>query len=360
MKLGIITFHNAINYGAVLQTYALQTAIKKINNDCDVIDYRNEHIENAYKAFNIKSIKSVKDLISKTLYYPIKKAKNRKFRHFIDNNIILSKNVTRSELLDKKLQEYDRIIVGSDQVWNGKLTNEDSTFLLDFIEDNKKKYSYAASFGISNLDVDKVDNYRFLINQFKDISVREKQGADIIKSISGRDANVNIDPTLLLSKEEWYNICKKNIKSEKYILVYLMAESDSILKFAKELSEKTGYKILYLGSSLKKKIKAKYIRTAGIEDFIYLFKEASYIVTNSYHGLIFSINFNKNFFIELHSQKGNSNSRLNHIMDLFELRDREIIKGKNENIFSEIDYSMINRTLDKERLMSIEYLSKII
>lgn len=361
MKIGIITFHEAINFGAVLQTYALQKTVQKFNVECDIIDYKNDKFKIDYKAFNKNNIKGVNSFIKELSYLYIKSVKRSKFKKFINNNIQLSKIVDSQNMLSKINNEYHKFITGSDQVWNLGCTNNDVNYFLDFVTCISKKNSYAASFGIAEIPNEQKDKYKKLLKSFNNISVREIQGAKIVKDLVNRDASVNLDPTLLLNKEEWSIVCN-NINSikEDYILVYLMAHSDTIMRFAEDLSKKTACKIIHINSNIIKRASGKYIRTAGPSEFIKLFIEAKYIVTNSFHGTVFSINFNKNFFVELLPPPAKVNSRLENVMDLFDLRDREIINGKNDNILKNIDYREVNYILNNERKKSLEYLKSII
>ena len=177
MNFGIITFHRAVNYGAVLQTYALQEALRNLNIDSEVIDYRDNIIDNRFKFFYDKSLKKlVKDFI----YFPIFYRKNKKFEKFIEGNIVTTKKIIRNCDELNQLKEFDQYITGSDQVWNYRLTNWDEAYFLDFVKDNKKKNSYAASFGMNEIPKKEQEKYKSLLSQFNHISVREENGIEII------------------------------------------------------------------------------------------------------------------------------------------------------------------------------------
>ncbi|MFR2839550.1 MAG: polysaccharide pyruvyl transferase family protein [Zhenhengia sp.] len=360
MKIGIITFHRAVNYGAILQAYALQQALNKLGVDNEIIDYRCRHIEDAYSLFDIKKIKSLRNLIHIVLYDPVNKIKSNKFKKFIEQNIKMSSKIETKNDLNEINMNYEAFITGSDQVWNNKCTGFDKAYFLDFVKDDTKKNSYAASFGTNCIIEELEEDYRKLLGKFNNISIREKQGQEILRELINIDVPVHLDPTFLLTKEEWLNVVKDTSNKDKYILVYLMQYSPSIIKFAENLSKSSGYKIIHINNEIIKKAKGKYIRTSGPEEFLGLFAGAEYIVTNSFHGTAFSINFNKNFFVELLPPPAKVNSRLENIMDLLNLRDRQIVNGKNINIDKSIDYNKVNAKIAEEREVAKSYLREIL
>lgn len=356
MNFGIITFHRAINYGAVLQTYALQKALKKININSEVIDYRNNIIDNRFKFFYNKSLKRfIKDLI----YYPIFSKKNKNFEEFIKEYIKTTDQIIKNNKEFNALKNFDQYITGSDQVWNYKLTDWDKAYFLDFVNENSKKNSYAASFGMDEIPKHEIHEYQRLLSQFNHISVREEKGAGIIKNLLNRDTNIDLDPTLLLNKEEWTGISKLP-KEKNYILLFVMQKNDSIFKFAEKLAQKTHCKIIYIADSIKRRVHGRYKYTLSPTEWLGYFINAKYIVTNSFHGLAFSINLNKEFFIELQRIPATGNSRLENMLDLLNLRERQVIDGDNNNIDKKINWDEVNSILEKKRNESFENLKKYI
>ena len=352
MAIRIITFDKAINYGAVLQTYALYNKLKRLDSNTFVIDYENCYIKDAFTVKRPPVRLGIGKFLD-DLFYAIqlffKKAKFKRFR---------KRNLRYNE---DKYDSKSKYITGSDQVWNYRLTDFDKAYFLDFVQDNSKKYSYAASFGFDVIPDEYLEEYKKLLMDFNRISVRENQGAAIIKKLTGKDVPVLLDPTFLKNKNEWLKMIKYKSYSKKYILMYLMVESKTIIEFAKKLSEEKGLELLYICDARNKSIKfAKYLRRVGPEEWINLFLDAEFIITNSFHGIAFSINFNKLFFTELLPEKFKVNSRIKNILDLFKLRDREIVNGKNNNVDKSIDYNKVNEILEKEKQKSIEYLKSIV
>ena len=208
MRIGIITFHRAINYGAVLQTYALQKFLNVSNYDAEVIDYRCEHMENFYKTFTIKD-KSVKQIIRGMLNFKNTYKKKREFYRFLDQNVRISTEVYDKFNIDKANLRYDKFITGSDQVFNFACTDFDKTYFLQFVKNCDNKLSYAASFGMKEIPDSYVNDYKSLLSTFSELSIRENAGQQIVKKLTGKDSELSVDPVFLLTAEEWEKLAKK-------------------------------------------------------------------------------------------------------------------------------------------------------
>lgn len=199
-----------------------------------------------------------------------------------------------SSQLSQLNNQFDLFIAGSDQIWNFAITRGDTAFLLDFVTDPQKKSSYAASFGFDYIDEAAKPVFARLLPQFTHLSVREQSGARLVKQITGKDVPVVLDPTLLLPREHWAAFAAQ-VPSKGYVLLYLMNENDKIISFAKNLARQKGLPIRCLSSN-----KLKGIPCVGgtPEEFVGYFQNAACVVTNSFHGLAFSINLHKEFFVD--------------------------------------------------------------
>ncbi len=353
MKLGIITFHRAINYGAILQTYALNKVTQNIGFDSEVINYRYNKVDKEYILFSKKTLKKI---MSDIYYYPIKKTKIKKFEKFMNNYIKISKKIYKDESDLKQSEKiYDVYLTGSDQVFNYRITGKDENYFLKFVEDSSKKNSYAASFGMDTIPNEYANEIKENLSKFNNISVREKKGIEIVNKLIKRQARIDVDPTFLLSKADWSKIALKP-KENKYILLFVMQKNESIYKFTEELSVKTGLPVIYITDSYKKMLKAKHKKIVSPEEWLGYFENAEYIVTNSFHGLAFSINLNKKFFVEFQKEPATGNSRIETLLEEYNLLDRLIIEGKNDNIDKEILWEYVNDKLEKNRQNSINYL----
>lgn len=359
-KIGIVTYHRPINYGAILQAYALQKKIKECGVECDIIDYRNQTLEKRHKKKKLIEAKSFKQFIRDVVLLKNYNLKYVKFRKFTEMNLTLSRPFNDFKELSGIEDLYDKFVVGSDQVWNYKINKMDHVYLLSFVKEKLKKASYAASFGVDNIPECYRDKYIQSLKDFDKISVREKQGSQIIRDLISKECDVVLDPTLLLSKEEWHEVAEDNIDNDdKYILVYAYGDSKNIMELAKNISKKTSYKIIRILSTYKKSLKIKYIKSAGPGEFLGLFKNAEYVITNSFHGTAFSINFNKQFYVELLPEREGTNSRIIDLLNLFHLQDRIITSISRVDLNQTIDYRNVNKLLNVEREKSYEFLRKI-
>ena len=359
MKIGIITFQNAVNYGAVLQTYALQETLKTLGASPEIIDYQCTKINNMYAPF--PKVKSIRSLISNIVWYKRKKKKKIAFESFENKyfNLTDKKYFSKKEL-EKTNNIYDIFISGSDQIWRSESSDSDTTYFLDFVKNRNKKYSYAASFGSDKIEDEIKEKYKKLLSDYKTLSVREEQGKKIIANLLQKEARVDLDPTFLVEKDRWQKIQKNPTEKEKYIVLFIIKKSEKIFRFAEKLAEKTGYKLIYISNDRKKEVNAKYVGGISPEEWLGYFNNAEYIVTNSFHGVAFSIILNKKFFLELQPYPAKANARLENIMDTFNLRDREIVNGDNKNIYKDIDYNTVNKKIDESKKNSINYLKDIV
>ena len=355
MKVGILTFQQAINYGAVLQLYALQKTIQKLGVDSEVINYISPKLKKDYKIIRYND--GLKNLLASIFAAKAFYERKRRFKLFENKYLNLTDELYFKEDLSKICNRYDYIITGSDQVWNYSITGTDSTYMLDFVEDSDKKISYAASFGVAQIPDELKVWYKNLLQDFKAISVREKHGQKIFKDICNREITVTLDPTLLLDKYDWENFCCNFKDKDKYILVYSLRNSNLLNSLAKNLKTETGYNLIVLNPRVRYMYTKDSRAIIGPEEFVDLFFNAEYVLTDSFHGTAFSINFNKKFLCELNTDKNNVNSRLESLFNLLNLKNRTIDSlQKLDKIYDTIDYNNINNILNTERRKSINYL----
>lgn len=353
MKVGIVTFHRAVNYGAVLQTYALQQTLQKMQIENDVIDYRSKCIEKLYCIW--------KPLLSnlRTLQIYPRTLKKIRFGKFINKHIIMSRSISSSQELKELNMQYDFFITGSDQVWCEKCARSDQTYFLNFA-DPRKKRSYAASIGKDTLSESMEKEYKKLLYDYNVVSVREQSAAQIVKKIEDDIVTyVNIDPTLLLDDSEWKKIAVVPPIKTKYILMYTVLGQYYLFDFARKLSKKTGLPIIYLNEEMMHKYNEfKYKTAVSPEEFVGYFLNAEYVVTNSFHGTAFSIINHKNFFVEIDAV-GRKNTRAEELLAKLGIKGREI-KDIKDNYDAEIEWEKIEEKLERERKKSKEYLESVL
>ena len=361
MKVGILTFHNTNNYGASLQSYALCKYLNSINIDAEIIDYQNSKMKNDL----LKVYKIPEGFLNKLKYYLLYKSKSKKkmkeFQDFKKYYKLSNDNYDENSNLSKIANNYDYIVVGSDQVWNYNITQNDWNFFLQFAP-KEKRVSYAASIGLDEIDKDIQPIIKRLLVDFNHISVREEKAKEIVFSLTQRKAELVVDPTLLLKKEDWGKIVGKRKIRENYILLYSFGLTDSMLSFAQKLSEQKNMKIVQIDGSLKNMLKKRWVsaRGYGPQSWVNLFYYADYIITNSFHGTAFSINFEKQFFIELLPPPAKVNSRLINIINTFGLQSRFIDNINDDTVDEKIDYETVKNKLNSLRSFSAEFIERFV
>lgn len=344
MKVAILTFQDAQNYGAVLQAFALKRKCLEYV-ETDVINYYNPFFHEEEKNTDLKA------LIKKIMNYKKIQRKKSKFEHFMNQYIVQNqRKVLKDELVGLD-EQYDVFITGSDQVWNLECSGNDKSYFLDFITKSSKN-SYAASFG----SLRKVDNnyMKDLLSGFKNISVREESGKEIIKSVLNRDALVVLDPTFLLKKNDWQRAFNLQF-AEQYVLVYEVLAGDQLFEQAKKFAQDKKLNLICITSTDKPRVGAKVVKDAGPEEWLQYFSRAAYIFTNSFHGLAFSLNFQKQFFVELLPPPAKTNTRILEMLKCVRV-ERDSSKA---NELPDIDYSKVEQVLNNERQNSVEYLKSI-
>lgn len=358
MNACIITFQSAYNYGAVLQAYALQEYLNKNFAETRILDYHNREIDASYQSPHLRDfISNPKNAVFKTIQGVLYKGKKRKIDDFRNCYLRLTDRYDATNVLEAK-SEADVFITGSDQVWNYLIVNRDGTYYLDFAND-KRTCSYAASFGIASIPTAYQDFYRSHLNDIDYISVREDAGAEIIKDLIDRNAQVMPDPTLLVNLEEWDKLSIAPDIKGKYILAYKITKADKLLEFSRMLSKKTKLPIVYIPNDLKSGSVGKLKTNVGPEEWLGYIKNAEYVVTNSFHGTVFSILFNKKFFSEVSNKVNPSTSRLKSLLEMFALENRTIDRYTDEMLKVELDANEIKDILAEKRKSAYEYFEKI-
>lgn len=362
MKIGIITFHRAINFGAVLQAVALECVLQKLyaEDDIEMIDYRNPLTERIYRPNYISKKRLMKSVISMPLQYHTKKIKREKFLRFNEKYLKMSKrHFETMKQLEEAEKQYDCFITGSDQVWSMECTEFDEAYFLSFVKDNKKKNSYAASFGFNTIPLGYEEEYKKRLAGYNHVAVREDSGKKILEELlpdEYKNISVTLDPTLLLTKEEWGRFTKTIKKEKKYILLYAVRRPQ-FFDFARELGQKTGYEILYINDrKILGEKGIKYLQGIGPDEFLGLFQNAEYIITNSFHGTVFSILFQKEFWVETNSY-GMNNNRAKSLIKRLGISGRDLSEKREWN--TKINWEKVEQVLKENKQKSLEYLQQI-
>ncbi|MFA7192941.1 MAG: polysaccharide pyruvyl transferase family protein [Bacilli bacterium] len=351
MRIGVITFHKALNYGALLQTYALQTFLTQQGYDSKLINYYPRSFKQERKVIDFRSFDAfLKSLIK----YPKYQKKILAFDCFL-NRCNKTKRYTNSAKLVELNSQFDAFVTGSDQVWNSRWNFNDPAYFLGFADPNKK-YSYAASVGSKIEDPFLTNKFISEVSSFNKISLRENSTALWLKGIlKDKDIETNVDPALLLSKEDWLKLVKKK-KEKPFLLIYTLEDDKELIEFAKKEAAKRNLRLVQIRDVFKKEDpEIHYASCISIERFISLFAKADFVVTNSFHGLVFSTIFEKEFIISLQKYTGAPNERLSSFLKKFKLETRLINNFKNEPL----DFTEIKAEIEIEKNKAIAYFKSI-
>lgn len=361
LRIAIITFHRVDNPGAVFQAYALQEKLRNITGaDVDILDYHSKEIEYSYRCIRWNALNGIHSILSELVTLPIRFLKRQRYALFRQKHLRLSRSVD-AKTIDRINTEYDIFVVGSDQVWNPKYATQNPAFLLDYVREDKRKFSYASSFGVTTIPAEYRSMYRTYLSRFESISVREREGVKLLRNEINMGADIFVDPTFLLSAEQWIEFSGINAerKKEAYVLVYLAAFSQTALQFACDIAQTHNLKVIFLNDMLLKKANVAYKRAVSPRTWLQYFCNASIIVTNSFHGVAFSIILNKPFFVERLADTYNVNSRIDNVLSLFGLEDRVINGIKGDGDYPQIDYDRVNQQLRIERARANTFLESI-
>lgn len=379
-KVGIVSCYFKHNYGSMLQAYATQKILDDWNipNETINLEVLDKQIAKGKKKYyqsqivNFSFIKAKLGMVKMKLYCKFANGnlrnnisiRDKKFEEF-EKNFHLSKAYEKmSDICEEG--NYTDILVGSDQLWLPVNIVADY-YTLNFVPENVNKVSFATSFGVSQIPEKYKQQYVAFLKRIENLSVREDSGVKLVKDLTGREASLVCDPTLLFNKEEWMSIQKEErLIQDKYIFCYFLGKTVEYRKFAERIKEKTGYKIVSL-NHLDEYVKYsdQFADEApfdvGPSEFLNLVRNAEFVCTDSFHGTVFSLIHHKKFFVFRrypNQSKVSTNSRLDSLLKIVDLKDR-LLEG-TENVADwmekEIDYEIVDEKLEKFREESKSFL----
>lgn len=366
-RIGCLTFHASHNYGSSLQTYALKRAIELIDSSFEyhVINLRFSTQDNLYKSIFDKH--DIKSLYSRLFFLNQRKnltIKHEKFETFIKKEFNTTTEYSESTL---DVSNFDSIICGSDQIWNIKACDFSWLYFLDF-KTNASKISYACSMGTSKIDLSKYEENKIigLLSDFKYISVRDENTKETLKAICGCDFDVNIDPTMLLTKNEWINLIERSNcsnRTKKYVFFYDLSHNKENWRIAKKIGRILKLPVVISSVPYPRVVNKSvgFVKQldCGPVDFINLIKNAELVLTSSFHGTIFSVIFNRPFFVI----NGCNDMRISHFLNKIVLQERIITS--NDFVLKVKDYYNVgfqkaNNIIEQERHRSLKKLEEVL
>lgn len=347
MKIGILTFHHAHNYGAVLQAYALQEVLRKKGHNVEFINYRNPYLLSIYNWFSWKRFitKNVIKAIKELNLVLKRKRRYDNFQYFIQSKLSITDQ-------SYDLTSYDIIIIGSDQVWNPKLTHGfDSMYWGNWNHYDTIVASYAASMEDHISPNDKIE-ISMLLKNFDFISVREENLKNQLKLLTNKNIDVVVDPTLLLNREHWLEMGNNPIIKEDYILLYQVRNNEKAENIAQQISKHLNVKIVHLSARIDLSNDKKTISSGPLE-FLSLFHHARFVVCTSFHGTIFSLIYHKPFCSVLLDD--GKDSRVTNLLFQVGLSDRGVSKYE-KYLITPVDWINIDERIKELRQHSIKYI----
>lgn len=350
MKVGILTFPHSPSLGAMLQMGSLYHFIESMGHEVEIVNYVSDKV-------NHKQIKkkTPRSMLVHFLCRIFIKSSAPLYKNF-ENQFAMFPELPSfsAEALSAIEKRFDRIIVGSDQVWNPIVTGNDMNFYLEFCKDSRKKASYAASFGYTDIPNEDKTKIAELLNDFSYLSVRESQGADLIRALTGREAVRVLDPTLLVDVEYLRGMACGKKRKNKYVLFFCIKPSLKLYKRAAEYASRYGLELVTIGGKLRDKFDFRKHPAFGVgpKEFLQLIDDAECVFTNSFHGTAVSIALHTDFYVEFSSD---TNSRLINLTEMLDLKDRIVASAELQN--KNVDYTKVDSLLAKEKQKSVTFLN---
>lgn len=338
MKIGIITFHDADNFGAQLQSYGLQTALESLGAECCFLDFPGK--------------KTTVDTPSSPLMQRILQHQANRQKLFADFRDAYLKRVAFDENL---VHGCDLFLAGSDQVWNPAITGGEGKYLLTFAPANKR-CSYAASFGRNALPGNCQDSFSRELRQFRKISVREKSGVELVSCMTGTKPRVDIDPSMLLHAAQWEKMLAPSKTEKSYLLLITVQNDMHLLRMATQMAKDRNLDLKVISASFFPPVGFQSWSDVSVCDWLRLVHDADVVISSSFHGLVFSILFHREFYVNpLVSELADRNSRITELLEMLDISDRSA--GATAEA---LDWVKIDTRIAVLRAESIGYLKSLV
>lgn len=364
-NFGIVSYNihcNFTNYGSALQSWALSQAINKIGEGkwkAKLIDYCPDILMDKDPLNPMKNMwdKDEKSRKMCELSLPAIRENYKKFNKFYNEKFIKTQKTYTSKNFNEVIKEEDinGFVCGSDTIFCIDEFGFDEGYYANYdCMKNGYTISYAASFGDSHFDDKSYEKLNEYLQNFKALGLRENKMVSYVKEHTKVEVQKVLDPTLLLEEKDYEQITEEPIEKEKYLLLYARRKNDKMNEYAEKIANENGWKIIEISLQATNAQKHKMFYEAGVEEFLALVKNAEYVVTNSFHGMIFSVQFKKQFVIFSREQ---CNTKIAELLDLFGLSDRMLIDG-NEEFNENIDWNHVFDKIQLERKKSLDFLNR--
>lgn len=359
MKIRLMTFHTPKNYGAVLQAFSLMSYLKKFSSDVKVIDYNTPNLRAKYPLkTKVRGIKQFIYWLLTRHTYNSQKRKFEKFDLFVKEKLSLTERYESFSELKNNPPSADIVFTGSDQVFNpSRIEEERKAFYLDFVPNGVKKIAYAASFGVSEIPNDKTEEITEYLKSFNRVAVRENSGVRIMEKLGFNDSAEVLDPVFLNDAEFWRKNAKPYYKRpEDYVFYYRLMNSKESDGAAFNLAREKGLKLVVMTDGLLKKRADTVLRDVGPEEFLFLLDNAKYVVTDSFHGVAFSLIFKKQFILS--DANALTNDRALNLMRMFGIEKQAYAPTYDPE--KELDYNEIELKIASYIEFSKKYIANAV
>lgn len=352
-KIALITFHDTTNFGALLQTYGLYSKLNNMGFDCSILNYQCINIIKREIPESFKWSLNPKSLMLELLVKSKSRCRYSSIRQFMSKYMPKMTLPYNRETVFSVKEDFDTYVVGSDMLWGLDITDSDYSYFLDFAPDDSRKFSYATSIGKRDWNQEETDKISKLLNRFYAISVREEVTKAKLEPVLTKPCKVVCDPTMLLTSEEWKPFVSSRYEKGGFVLAYFNTDDGKTFKDAKEYAQLNGKELIVISSMPSFMTHTHNIFPAAVEDFLSLIYYADTVFTASYHGLLFSLFFHKNFVyynrqpayrMETVAKRVGVENREGHSVDL--------------NNLPILDYESIDRKMAEYRSYSIDFINE--
>lgn len=368
MKIGILTYHRAHNYGALLQGYALKTYLRSLGHQAEMIDYWPEYHNEDYKLIpyfkSRRFLGKVKAVLLLLLGYNQIIKRTNGYKQFMSEQLEISDKPLYTTEESMNEMEYDLAVYGSDQIWRHSnyplFKGFSDVFFGSYLPKVKKKITYAASMGIIEVDQKDKDYLKRMLANFDALSVREEELKQLVDEIMWDNVSLVLDPVFLLKKEQWIKLYSGSIPvcQEKYIFFYQLTPSKEAIGFVDRLKDYYGYKVIEIRGRVEPLLFGeRYYQTANPYEFLSLIQNAEIVVSTSFHGVAFSLVFEKQFYAL--GMKNNS-GRVHSLLNKLGISDRLLTDTNQVNFEEKIYYQQVNEKKEELIKQSQNYLIETI
>lgn len=352
-KVGLITIHNTVNFGSLLQTYSTYKALKQMGCNVKLIDYRCDKIEKREAVPTLQGNWSIKGILRYLLWHKALQQKHDCFWKFMNENMSITDITYTTATIAKTNDEFDTFLVGSDIVWGTNITGNDMTFFLDFASEDKRKLAFSSSVGTKWTQEERREIEKML-QRFEAVSVREQMAAEWVRECGYERCYVTCDPTMLWDVRFWSGMMDMSIvPNEVYVLIYLVNPDQKNIIDGIKYARSCGCKAYFINFFRPFKGTVT-IRPTTIQQWIALVANAKAVFTASYHGLLFSLYFHREVFYYNRGEK----SRMISMGEELQILHRE---GTDDNLCRNepVNYSYVDSVLEKKRQESWVYLMSL-